>query len=59
MLSQGTTELGSVHISFVFVSAAAIDTRMFHESTQSDEVRISSDVKLKFPSRLSTFFFLY
>lgn len=42
--SQGLLELDSVHISFVLVSAAAIDTRIFHESTQSDEVRISSQI---------------
>ena len=42
--SQGALEFDSVHISFVLVSAAAIDTRIFHESTQSDEVRISSQI---------------
>ena len=61
--SQGLLELDSVHISFVLVSAAAIDTRIFHESTQSDEVRISSqiihDIKIPFFFfRLSIFFSL-
>ena len=60
MRSQGALELDSVHISFVLVSAAAIDTRIFHESTQSDEVRISSQIiyDIKFSSCLSIFFSL-